>query len=430
MKSRNSIRAEINTIYRARVFSWITEHVKDNHEIQGFPFRIYLGAPTLDEEVEAQKDAFIAFCDDWHKELAAGRVDFLEKEYKGIGKVEVPVHLVFDNPDEIVTWAGHIVEYHTALKRLDLIAEKLPQLIDSAIDNITTLTTLDDIDFGRFVDVCCWIINHRNSGRLIREMKIRGVDTTWFEGHRGLLLVFLRPYLKLDPLRKDLLQLGLVPPPALVRIVVLDHVLREKVGNLRYLALPVKELGELDVKPSRVIFMEDVASALSLPDVPGTIVIITPSHSLAAVCKTPWIANARCSFSGSIDLRSFVMLNNVRVYLPETTSFLMDTSTFLNNKDLWTFDDVSAQDLVTPTALTPDERSMYTMLSSGVFGLKVRIAQERIPYEMLCAAIGAKVPVEAEHEESDQDDEVKSVQADVVSSDDISDLIQKSSSTL
>ena len=124
------------------------------------------------------------------------------------------------------------------------------------------------------------------------------------------------------------------------------------------------------------------------------------------------------------------MLNNVRVYLPETTSFLMDTSTFLNNKDLWTFDDVSAQDLVTPTALTPDERSMYTMLSSGVFGLKVRIAQERIPYEMLCAAIGAKVPVEAEHEESDQDDEVKSVQADVVSSDDISDLIQKSSSTL
>ncbi len=406
VKSRNSIRTEINNIYRTKVITWLTEHVKDSHVIQGFPFRIYLDAPTDDQEVAAHKDEFIAFCDDWHRELAAGKVDFLEKEYPGLGKVEVPVHLVFERPDEVVTWAGHLVEYHTALKRLDIIAEKLPQLIDSSIENISTLTTLDDVDFGRFVEVCRWIITHRNSGSLIREMKIRGVDTTWFEGHRGLLLVFLRAYLKLNPLRKDLLQLGLVPPPALIRIVILDHVLRAKAGNLRYLAVPVKELSELDIKPSRVIFLEDIASALSLPDVPGTVIVVTPSHSLAALCKTPWIANARCEFSGSIDLRSFVMLNNVRVYLPETTSLLMDEQTFINNKDLWTFDDVSAQDLVTPTALTPQEASLYRLLSSGIFGLKVRIAQERIPYEMLCGAIGVKVPVNDKNPGKDEDADV------------------------
>lgn len=403
MKSRSGIRSEINKIYTTRVTTWLTEHVKDNHEISGFPFRIYLGASIRDEDAVAHKDELLAFCEDWHHELTAGKVDFLEKEYPGIGKVEVPVHLVFEKPDEIVTWTGHLVEYRTALKRLDIVAEKIPSLVDSALENIFALTTLDDIDFERFVDVCRWLVKNPDSGKLIREMKIRGVDTAWFEKHRGLLLIFLRDYLNLNPLRKDLRQLGLVPPPALVRVVILDHVLRNKAGNLRYLAVPVQELADLDIKPSRVIFMEDVASALALPDVPGVVVVILPPYSLSELCSTSWIVNAKCTFAGSVSVRSFVLLNNVRVYLPETASALMNVQTFMDNKDLWTPDDPSALNLETPMLLNDEESALYQLLVSGTSsdGL-VRIAQERIPFEMLCSVVGAKVTASDDDKSDDE----------------------------
>ena len=58
MKTRNSIRNEINEIYQSKVVLWLTEHVKNNHEIQGFPFRIILDAPAKEEEINANKELF------------------------------------------------------------------------------------------------------------------------------------------------------------------------------------------------------------------------------------------------------------------------------------------------------------------------------------------------------------------------------------
>ena len=202
MKSRNSIRTEINNIYTSKVASWLSQHVKNNHEIEGFPFRIFLGAPANEEEIASNKEAFLAFCEDWHKDLVAGKVDFLEKEFKCVGKVEVPVHLVFENPSEIVAWCGHLVEFRTALYCLDTVAERIPALIDSALANIHNITSLEYIDFNRFVEVCRWILKSPNSGKTIRQMRIRGVDSAWFERYRNLLLLFLRDYLKLNPVER------------------------------------------------------------------------------------------------------------------------------------------------------------------------------------------------------------------------------------
>ena len=79
MKTRNSIRAEINALYRNKVINWLSDSVKSKSVVD--PVRIYLGAPTKDEDVLSNKDEFLAFCEDWHKELTAGKVDFIEKTY-------------------------------------------------------------------------------------------------------------------------------------------------------------------------------------------------------------------------------------------------------------------------------------------------------------------------------------------------------------
>ena len=389
MKNRSIIRSEINNYYRAKVISWLASHVKDKRDVpEDFPTHLYLGAPTKDDDVLESKDAFLSFCKEWSAPLPAGHIEFIDKTYPDIGTVKVPIHLVFDTPEELATWAGHLVEYHSSVRCLDLIAHEMPELIDSALNVISSLANLAWIDFERMVAVCKWFCENRNSRLLTRQIPIRGIDTRWFEIHTPLLLDFLRDYLELNPYRKDLLQLGLVPPPALIRLVIFDAELRAKVGGLKIVAASISELNELNLRPERIVFMDNLPTAVALPDIKGTIGIITPFHHVRETCRINWVAQAHCQYLGSVDLRSFAVLHNLRLYLPNIESVLMDEQTLLSNQDLWTNDDVSGFDSA-PVALNQAESHLYGCLIDGVYGDHVRLDLERLPLALIATALGA-----------------------------------------
>lgn len=389
MKNRSIIRSEINNYYRAKVISWLASHVKDKRDVpEDFPTHLYLGAPTKDEDVLESKDAFLSFCKEWSAPLPAGHIEFIDKTYPDIGTVKVPIHLVFDTPEELATWAGHLVEYHSSVRCLDLIAHEMPELIDSALNVISSLANLAWIDFERMVAVCKWFCENRNSRLLTRQIPIRGIDTRWFEIHTPLLLDFLRDYLELNPYRKDLLQLGLVPPPALIRLVIFDAELRAKVGGLKIVAASISELNELNLRPERIVFMDNLPTAVALPDIKGTIGIITPFHHVRETCRINWVAQSHCQYLGSVDLRSFAVLHNLRLYLPNIESVLMDEQTLLSNQDLWTNDDVSGFDSA-PVALNQAESHLYGCLIDGVYGDHVRLDLERLPLALIATALGA-----------------------------------------
>lgn len=384
MKTRNSIRAEVNALYKDKVIAWLSDSIKNNTPFEAV--RIYLGAPTRDEDVVGNKDEFKQFCDDWHKELIAGKVDFIEKTYPDIGKIEVPVHLVFEKIEEIASWAGHLVEFHSAQKRLVAVQAELPDLIDAAVENIHAITSLDEEDFVRFVQVCKWICVHKKSGALIRQIPVRGVDTQWFESFRYLILSFLRDFLDLNPLRRDLLQLGLVPPTEVVRVVLLDNVLRSKVGGLRDIGLTLQDLAKLDIKPRKVLFFDDLATALSLPDVPGVVAIVLGNH-INEICKISWVSHSQCVYVSGIELRAFAVINNIRVNLPNAQTLTLNKDVFAANHDIWSFDDIEVKEFNSNMALTVQESLLYNMLIAGSFGRRARIPQERMPLSEIFALL-------------------------------------------
>lgn len=400
MKNRSVIRSEINNYYRAKVISWLASHIKEQRDVpEDFPTHLYLGAPTKDEEVLENKEAFLSFCNEWKDRLPAGHIDFIDKTYEEIGTVKVPIHLVFDTPEELATWAGHLVEYHSAIKCLDLIAQEIPELIDSALNVIGSLANLPWIDFERMVAMAKWFCEHRNSEYLIRQIPIRGIDTRWFELYSHLLLDFLRDYLELNPYRKDLLQLGIIPPPALVRIVVYDPELRNKIGGLRLFAASIEELELLPFKPDRVVFIDNLNTAVALPDIPSLVAIITPLNFIRETCNISWVANARCQYLGSIDRSSFAILHNLRLYLPNIESVLMDEQTLLSNQDLWTNDDTSKFDSA-PVALNQMESHLYRCLVDCIYGDRVRLDSERLPLSLITAALGGNIYASAEQDEA------------------------------
>lgn len=397
MKTRNSIRAEVIALYKNKVIKWLSESVKTQKPIEGI--RIFLGAPTKEEDILKNKEEFVAFCEDWHKDIISGKVDFLKKKYPEIGEVEVPIHLVFEKIDDIATWAGHLVEFHSAQTRLLAIKEELPELIDSGIEHINSLTTMDDDDFSRFVAVCKWLCHNKNSHALIRQIPVRGVDTRWFEEHRFYILNLMRKYLELNPLRKDLLQLGLVPPPQTVRIVLLDKALRSRLGGLRDIGLTVSDLAKLDIAPRKVIFFDDLSTALSLPDVQSSVAIALPSR-LSDLCTVPWITAAQTIYMSGIQMRSFAILNNLRVYLPNTECLTLNKDVFIADRDLWSFDDIEIEELNSSMALTMDETILYNMLAAGVFGTCARLPQERMPLSQIFDLLKIPYKVEAASDNS------------------------------
>lgn len=390
MKTRNIIRTETNNHYLKNITQWLREHVeKGDDKPKGFPLNLYLGTPATDDDALAHKDEFLRFCQDWLQPVPAGHVEFVNKNYPELGNLKVPVHLIFDSVEDLASWAGHLVEYHSAVSKLDVVKKECPDLIDSAIDIISSLSNLEENDFTRFIAVAKWLMANKKSGAFIRQIPVRGIDTRWFEIHSHLLIDFLRMPLGLDPRRYDLLQLGLEPPPQMVTMRVLDHVLRGCVGGMSFLSSDVYNLEKLNLKPHRVIFIDDVQTALSLPDIAGTVAIITPTSNTSQVSGISWIANARCQYMGSIDRRSFALLHNLRLYLPSIENLNLNEEIFYRNRDLWT-DDERASYSGALTALNQAEAFFYRSMVEGAYGYNVRLDLERIPMADILQVLGVK----------------------------------------
>lgn len=390
MKTRNSIRSESSQYYNQHLTQWLKEYVQDGtKEPTGFPLNLYLGAPTRDEEVAVRREEFVRFCRDWQQPVSAGHVEFLPKTYPDIGTQQVPIHLVFDTLADLAFWAGHLVEYHSAIARLDIVKRECPELIDSAIDIIAALSNLEENDFLRFIAVAKWLLNHPHSNAFIRQIPVRGVDTRWFEVHRHLLLELLRTPLNLDPRRLDLLQLGLQAPPFMVTLCLLDAHLRKQVSGLSILATTTANLERLNLKPARVIFIDEVQTAQSLPEMKDSVAILTPTCHLADVSAITWLKQARCQYVGSIDRRSFALLHNLRLYLPHIENVLLHEELFLAQRDLWTYDDKAnfSGDL---SALQEEEAYFYHALLDGLYGQGARLELERIPLELIVTALGTE----------------------------------------
>ena len=181
-----------------------------------------------------------------------------------------------------------------------------------------------------------------------------------------------------------------MPPPQTVRIILLDNVLRSKVGGMRDLALTVTDLAKLDIKPRKIYFFDDLSTALSLPDIPGVVAIVLPSI-IGEICKINWIAHSQCVYVSGIEMRSFAVINNLRVYLPNTQAPVLSKNVFMANRDLVSFDDIELEELNADMALTVDESMLYNLLALGTFGRRARIPQERIPLSVIYSLLDIQV---------------------------------------
>ncbi len=99
----------------------------------------------------------------------------------------------------------------------------------------------------------------------------------------------------------------------------------------------------------------------------------------------PWLRQVDVHYWGDLDTHGFAILQQLRAWLPQTQSFLMDRQTLLQHRDRWVREP-------SPTTarldrLTAEESALYAELVSDRWGDAVRLEQERIDWSWVEARL-------------------------------------------
>jgi len=294
------------------------------------------------------------------------QLEWALRSWPRIGSQEVPVRAVLRGPDAIARAAGQTDAWRLVVTRLD----ELRQLTGADSGGVLraharAVADLEESDFERLVDVLTWLRANPASGRLVRELPIRGIHTKWIEARRGLVEGLHRA-------ATGALSLGLREPSPLVRVRVLDAAL--SFGGLTDVTAPVDDLAVSRIRPDRVFVFENLSTVLAMPDVPGAVAVHGGGHRVDLIARLPWARTV--TYWGDLDSHGFAILNQLRARGVNAVSVLMDMTTLFDHRDLWGVDptpNVSVFDL-----LSPDERATLHSLSAEG---NVRLEQERVGWD-------------------------------------------------
>ncbi|MFV0372978.1 DUF3322 domain-containing protein [Microbacterium sp.] len=354
------VRARAKKLFDRDARTWAAEHRTD------VVLDVSLRPPT-EREVLGDLDRVRQWVTSWRGVTAASGIEleWVVRSWPRVGSQEVPVRAVLRGPDAIARVAGEAGAWRLLVARLDELrgfAGSAPGVVLRA--RARAIADLDGADFTRLVDVLTWLRENPASGRLIRELPIRGIHTKWIESRHGLVEALHRADTGAPGL-------GLREPSPLVRIRVLDPSLA--FHGLTDVSAPVDDLAVSAIRPGRVFVFENLATVLAMPDVPGAVAVHGGGHRVDLVARLPWAQTV--TYWGDLDSHGFAILNRLRSRGVDATSAVMDTDTLFDHRDLWGIDPDPNVGVL--EQLTPGERSTLQALSAEG---NVRLEQERVPW--------------------------------------------------
>ena len=307
---------------------------------------------------------------------------YKEFSFKSIGVQKLPVEVRFEELDEYLSFICKLEEY-----------QKFQTVYDDIVKNYTTLKDvfvkkpfliLDYHDrWDRILRVVDFMSKNKNPNCYIRELSIENVDTKFIEKHKKLLDNLLSNILQKDPLKSlsDFAfekKYGFKYPLSQVRFRILDS--KYFINELSDLTLNIKEFEKLDLEIKRVFIIENKVTFLSFFNVVDSIVIFGSGYKVSLLKSAEWLKNKEIIYWGDIDEDGFAILSNLRSYLPQTKSILMDTKTIERFSHLKVEYDKKSSTKENLSNLTKEEKLAYQRVKNDFYGKNFRLEQERIPF--------------------------------------------------
>lgn len=289
-----------------------------------------------------------------------------------VGRNELPARAVVSTYEQAWRLLGVAAEVAAFRRALDLCAD-LTVVRAWVVQHPLAALELAD-EWERMVAAYRWLDEARGSGRYLRTITAPGVDTKFVERHRAVLSQLLGTG---RTAAGFLTALGLQIKPDTVRLRF-DPAALALPTALSEATFRASELAAVPARVRTAVIVENETTYLSVPVPEGGVVLWGKGFEVSRVGSLPWLRDVDVHYWGDLDTHGFAILHQLRAWLPQTQTFLMDRATLLAHRDRWVHE--TAPTAATLSRLTADEAALYADLVSGRLGEGVRLEQERIDW--------------------------------------------------
>ncbi|WP_241681378.1 Wadjet anti-phage system protein JetD domain-containing protein [Pseudactinotalea terrae] len=367
-------RAAAVRVYERRHATWATEGPGAG-PLLDLPLH-----PPTETTALAASQAVAAWIARWRETEAAfgpGRLEWAPRRWASMGTQVVPARLWLHEPAEVARFGRRLEAWRLASRRAAALLAALPESPEVVVTvqrKLSNAVGLDEDDAERLLGVLTWLQQFPDSGLFVRQLPVRGVHTKWIERHRSLVSSLIGAATG-HP------DLGLATRPELLRLRLLDGT---RLAGVADLAAPLADVSRLEIRPARVVVVENLESMLALPPLPATVALHGQGYLARVLGRLPWVRAADVVYWGDLDTDGFNILSIARDKVPQTRSVLMDRATLTAHLDLCVPDPQPRRSFV--GALTESELDAVAALREAG---DVRLEQERIPWESAVASVRA-----------------------------------------
>ncbi len=376
----DDVRQQVLRRYRLQHRAWLIGDAT-------WPFSIPLGAPT-ERDVSGDSAHARAWIDAWRGFQPPSQVTWTAVQWRRLGQQQLPSRLELPSPAAAARLVGEHARFERALERYEELVRRWPQLARSRTiaRYFDTLADAPESDHTRLIALLAWLLANPRSGYAVRELPVPGIDTKWTE-KRQTLVMELFQVLRGDGCEGDFFAVcGLRRPAQRLRAVLLCPELRATIGGLRDIQVPIDALARLAIEPRCVLVIENLQTGLALPDIAGAIALVGLGNAATSIAALRWTAGARVLYWGDIDSHGLAILNRVRGALGTVQAILMCEHTLLRYRDLWVEEATQCSERELPYLL-PAERDVFEGLIQDRWGSRVRLEQERLPWDAAMRAL-------------------------------------------
>lgn len=361
---------------RTNLGRWLETAV--GHEDSPVPLLSITLRPPTEKQMLADQRAAQSWASSWAKVSVGSGLDvqWETRLWRSIGRQLIPVRAHFANAHAVAAFGGGepAVTWQLLFDRTTTILTRLLGVNSDPIcflgvirKHSATLLNYSPEEFEQVLETTQWLIQNPVAGLRPRQVGIRGVDSKWFTSHR----VVLSDLVQASTGSADL---GIVNSDPLLRIRILDPCIFPA-GPHDFAASP-SQLAGLSLRPSSIFVFENLESVLTMPPLPGAVVLHGGGYAVDLLQQIPWLHDAPVWYWGDLDSHGFAILNRLRSYLPNAHSVLMDTETLQSYVDLW----VPEPKPTHGQFLKLTAMEAQTLMKLREFG-NIRLEQERIPWD-------------------------------------------------
>lgn len=299
-------------------------------------------------------------CYTLHRTTVGGRL---------IGRNDLPCRAVIESIDQACALLGMAAAVRTFETVLTLVQDEPDVRAWVATSPLRALELAGE--WPTVLSAFRWLRNSRGSRRFLREITAPGVDTKFVERHRTVLAQLLAVPSSGPGF---LSALGLRDKPQLLRLR--PHA--ELGLPLTDITAPVDELAGLPLTATTGLIIENEITFLSVTPPTHGVVLWGKGFDVDRAAAMPWLADADVLYWGDLDTHGFAILNQLRAWLPQSRSVLMDRETLLAHRERWGSEPRPTAAAL--TRLTSEESAVYHDLVTDRYGDKIRLEQERIDW--------------------------------------------------